>query len=156
MGEVECSIRLHGMLAGLGVCYLLAGGCWWHGTKSCLGPAEIKIMCLEDATIACSIYSYKSYMHGHVYFCAWLEISPSAVTAVHNSTNPICTVIFTSVPWLAILPSVVTVLHNSTNLMCPVISTLVNLHIEWVSYNTCIRTCNKTHTNMDLTFTVHT
>ena len=26
MGEVECSIRLYGMLAGLGVCSLLVGG----------------------------------------------------------------------------------------------------------------------------------
>ena len=26
-------------------------------------------MCLEDSTIACSIYLYKSYMHGHFYFC---------------------------------------------------------------------------------------
>ena len=42
---------------------------------------------------------------------AWLEISPSAVTAVHNSTNPICTAIFSSVAWLAILQSVVTVLQ---------------------------------------------
>ena len=25
----------------LGVFYLLAGGWWWHGAKSCLGPAEI-------------------------------------------------------------------------------------------------------------------
>ena len=41
MGEVECSIRLYGMLAGLGVCYLLAGGCRWQGVKSFLRPAEV-------------------------------------------------------------------------------------------------------------------
>ena len=41
MGEVECLIRLYGMLAGLGLCYLLAGGCRWHGAKSFLAPAEV-------------------------------------------------------------------------------------------------------------------
>ena len=41
MGEVECSIRLYRIIAGLGVCYLLAGMCRWHGAKSFLGPAEV-------------------------------------------------------------------------------------------------------------------
>ena len=41
MGDVECPVRLYGILAGLGVCYLLAGGCRWHGPKSFLGPAEV-------------------------------------------------------------------------------------------------------------------
>ena len=55
MGEVECSIRLYGMLAGLGVCYLLAGGCRWDGTKSFLGPElKFNLMSSEDTVIACS------------------------------------------------------------------------------------------------------
>ena len=42
MGEMECSVRLYGMLAGMGVCYLLVGGYQWHGAKSFLGPAEVR------------------------------------------------------------------------------------------------------------------
>ena len=42
IGKVECSIRLYGVLAGLGVCYLMAGGCRWHVAKTFLGPAEVQ------------------------------------------------------------------------------------------------------------------
>ena len=35
----------------------------------------------------------------------WMKVSPPAVTAMHNSTNPVGTVIFTTVAWLVILPS---------------------------------------------------
>ena len=65
--EAECLILFSG---GLGMCYFLAGGWWWHGAISCLGPAEIQSCVFgEDATIVCSIYLYKCYMHGHFYFC---------------------------------------------------------------------------------------
>ena len=37
------------------MCYLLTGGWQWLGAKSYLGPAEFDVMCLENATIACSI-----------------------------------------------------------------------------------------------------
>ena len=73
MGEVECSIRLYRIIAGLGVCYLLAGMCRWHGAKSCLGPGKFKVMCLEDTTIVCSIYLYKSNIHGRFYFCCLIR-----------------------------------------------------------------------------------
>ena len=87
-------------------------------------------------------------MQGHFHSLAWLEISPPAVAAMHNSTNPICMVIFnfcrligniticsnccaqfykscmnsqfTSVAWLESLPSAVTAVHNSTNPICTV------------------------------------
>ena len=42
MGEVECSVRLYGMLAGQGVCYLLVDVCQWHGENSFLGPAKVR------------------------------------------------------------------------------------------------------------------
>ena len=57
------------ILGGRGGCYFLVGGWRWHGAKSCLGPGKFKVMCLEDTTIACSIYLYKFYIHGHFYFC---------------------------------------------------------------------------------------
>ena len=54
MGEVGCSIRLYGMLAGLGVCSLLVGGCRWHGAKSFLGLAEVQPNIMSSENGACS------------------------------------------------------------------------------------------------------
>ena len=42
MGEVKFSIRVYGVLAGLGVCYLLVGGWRWYGAKSFIEPAEVR------------------------------------------------------------------------------------------------------------------
>ena len=65
--EAECLILFFG---GLGVCYLLVGGWRWHGAKSCLGPAEIQSNVFGGRNNCLyHIFIYKSYMHGHFYFC---------------------------------------------------------------------------------------
>ena len=52
MGEVgECSIRLYGMLAGLGVCHLLADGCRWYGLFQ--EQLNLDLMSSKNITIAC-------------------------------------------------------------------------------------------------------
>ena len=72
---------------------------------------------------------YKSYMHGHFYFCHLIgniNISSNYRAQFYKFYTQ---AIFTSVAWLEIFPAAVTFVHNSTNPMYTVICDYVNLYI---------------------------
>ena len=46
---------MNAQLAGPEVRYLLAGGCQWHGAKSFLGPAEVRINAFDRRTQQLSV-----------------------------------------------------------------------------------------------------
>ena len=80
-----------------GVCYLLVDGDGGMEQSLVQGQLKFKVMCLEDATIVCSIYLYKSYIYVPLFLLLWPDWQNChLVTVLHNSTNLMCPVIFFS------------------------------------------------------------
>ena len=91
--EAKCLILF---LGSWGECYLLVDGDGGMEQSLVQGQLKFKVMCLEDATIVCSIYLYKSYIYVPLFLLLWPDWQNCHLTVLHNSTNLMCPVIFFS------------------------------------------------------------